>query len=263
MTVTTTPRLEGSPNFRDVGGLRGLDGRAVKTGRVYRSGNFSRITAADVEALRRLSLRTIVDLRSEMEVQMYPSALPANAEVAVINLVTNPYANAGAADYKKILADDPTPRGALKTVDATYSLLPPACGPALRLVAECVLDGRAPVVFHCSHGRDRTGLVSMVLQHLLGVSRKDIVANFVESNARIDLEAAVALSRKVFIKEYGIEFDDKTLRTMNQALAPSVEVAFATMEQLYGSVEDYAVAFGITRQQQQALRDALLEGDTA
>jgi protein-tyrosine phosphatase len=259
MTEKSALRLQGSPNFRDLGGYRGHGENTVKRHHLFRTGNFAHVTPEDVETLRRIPLRTVIDLRSAMEIQLYPSILPADLGIALVNAETNPYANAGAQEYKKILADDPTPRGALKTIAATYGLLPQACGPAIKVVVDCVINGGTPVAFHCSNGRDRTGVISMMLLYMLGVSREDIVANYVESNSRIDLEAAINLSRTVFIKEYGVEFDYETLRTMNQALAPNVDIAFATMDRLYGSAQGYLEAFGVTTQQQEALRNAMLE----
>ena len=59
--------LQGAPNARDLGGLRTADGRTVRPGLLLRSGELSRLTATDAEALQRLNLKTVVDFRTERE----------------------------------------------------------------------------------------------------------------------------------------------------------------------------------------------------
>ena len=125
---------------------------------------------------------------------------------------------------------------------------------------DCVVEGCAPVAFHCSNGRDRTGVISMLLLHALGVSREDIVSDYLESNVRIDLEAAIRLSLEMFAKEYGVEFDYETLYTMNQALTQNVDITFAIIDKVYGSTQKYLQAFGITPALQETFREKMLEG---
>ena len=60
-------RLFGSPNFRDVGGYQTKDGRFVRRGMVFRSGDSARLLDADAEALRALGIQLIIDMRSEKE----------------------------------------------------------------------------------------------------------------------------------------------------------------------------------------------------
>ena len=99
----------------------------------------------------------------------------------------------------------------------------------------------------------------MMLLHMLGVSREDIVGDYLESNARIDIEAAIRLSLAMFAKEYGVEFDYETLHTMNQALEPNVDITFDTIDRQYGSVSGYLESFGITTALREAFRGKMLE----
>lgn len=258
--MTAMPvRLEGAPNFRDLGGRATADGRRVAQRRVFRSGNLSRLTAADFELLRGIPLRTIVELRSSAETALYPFRLPESLGAALVEAGVNPYTHAEAGGYKQLLIDDPSPAGAMRTMAATYRLLPKVCGPAIKAVVDRLLVADGALSFNCSNGRDRTGVVSMMLLHILGVPRDGIVADYLESNARIDLEAAIELSRVVFMQEYGIEFDYQTLRTMNQALEQNVDIAFDAIAETYGSVDAYLDAAGVDAATRQALRTKLLE----
>lgn len=252
-------RLEGAPNFRDLGGRETADGRRITTRRVFRSGSLARLTEADVEILNAIPLRTVIDLRAAMETQLYPSRWPAAFAPALVEAGINPYTHPDGAGYKQILVDDPSLSGARKTITATYQLLPKVCGAAVKTVVDYLLADAAPLAFNCTNGRDRTGVVSMLLLHILGVPREGIIADYVESNVRIDLEAAIELSRTVFVKEYGIEFDYDTLRTMNLALEQNVDITFATMTDAHGSVDAYLDSVGVGAAKRGALREKLLE----
>jgi protein tyrosine/serine phosphatase len=59
--------LVGQNNFRDLGGYRAADGRGVKWGQLYRSGELSELEDDDVERLTELGIRSVVDLRSQTE----------------------------------------------------------------------------------------------------------------------------------------------------------------------------------------------------
>lgn len=60
--------LEGQPNFRDLGGYQTVDGRTMRTGLVFRSGELPRTTDADLETLKKLGVRTVVNFLTEGEI---------------------------------------------------------------------------------------------------------------------------------------------------------------------------------------------------
>jgi protein-tyrosine phosphatase len=251
--------LEGALNFRDVGGRLSGSGRKVRQHLVFRSNNLAHLTLADLDKVHLLAPQTVVDLRGTNELQMFPSRWPAALETKWINISIDPTLRSGTVDYKQILLDEPTPAGAMKAMDATYRILPDVCGPALKIIVDLVLAQKTPVVFHCSNGRDRTGVISMFLLDALGVSREEILADYLETNLRLDLEAAIKLASMVFTKEMNFEFDYATLRTLNQALPQNVGIAFDTINKTYGSPQRYLEAFDINLAQQEALRATMLE----
>jgi protein-tyrosine phosphatase len=256
---TTDIHLDGAPNFRDVGGYKTRSGQRVRKGIVFRSSNLAKLTDDDLGIMRKLAVRAILDMRNPFELSTYPTRWPEELDTERIVLSINPVAPAGKPDYKQVLLDNPTPEGAISAIGVTYIALPDACGPALKLTADLIVAGKTPLVFHCSNGRDRTGLIAMAILDLLGVAHDDIRAHHAESNTRIDLEGAIKLSSVVFSNEWGADFDDDTLRTLNQALPQSVTVAFDAINETHGSTQGYFAAFGVDAAQQAALRNVLLE----
>jgi len=76
-TVVSRIHLEGQPNFRDLGGYETDDGRRVKTGEIYRSGELSHLTDEDIAALEGLQIRTVVNLLLPEEIEKNgPDRLP-------------------------------------------------------------------------------------------------------------------------------------------------------------------------------------------
>ena len=87
--------MEGTPNCRDFGGYPTTDGRQVRWGYLYRSGQLSALTEADVSLLANLELDLICDFRREDEQETEPSLLPASKPPRIASLPIVPGSNAG------------------------------------------------------------------------------------------------------------------------------------------------------------------------
>ncbi|HEY1135749.1 MAG TPA: tyrosine-protein phosphatase [Nocardioides sp.] len=149
--------LPGSFNVRDLGGLPTSDGRQVRTGRLVRSDYPG--FAADPAAVRRLGLRTVVDLRfpaeSDAECVVWEDHAVTYHQVPVVARD----ADSWHAGYSAFLVHRPD-----RVVEAVRILMESAHHPAL---------------FHCAAGKDRTGVIAALLLGALGVDRAEIVADYV------------------------------------------------------------------------------------
>ena len=180
--------LEGSFNFRDLGGYRLADGRSTRWGRLYRADALHELTAADVVHLGDLGLRTIVDLRTERELARTGRGPLESEDVAFRHL----------AVVKEGVAGEGTPD---RTADGEAMAAPAPAGDDLAerylwylevgrgaLVEALTLmgaDGHYPLVFHCAAGKDRTGVLAALVLEILGVGRDDIVADYVITAERL------------------------------------------------------------------------------
>ena len=172
--------LEGCVNFRDLGGYRTGDGRTVKWRRLFRSDSPSSLTGADVQTVTgSLGLVSVVDLRS----------------------------NAGTTsnDGRGLLAESGIGYHQFPFLEAR-GLLPPTSGEEVEkrltdmyqwilmnagaLVAQAFATLAQPVnhpaLFHCSAGKDRTGVLAATTLDVLGVAREQIVEDFLATNEVID-----------------------------------------------------------------------------
>ena len=154
-------KLVGQNNFRDLGGYEAADGRRVKWRHLYRSGELTELSDADIERLAELGLRTVVDLRGEAEAKKKgPDRLPPGASLTSITIepgdlspILGPAFATG--DFSVV------PEDLLRRINREYvqswrhklgALLHVAADPANR-----------PLVFHCSHGKDRAGIGAAIL----------------------------------------------------------------------------------------------------
>jgi protein-tyrosine phosphatase len=162
--------LENSFNFRDVGDLPTVDGRRVRTGMVFRADGLNRLDDADVAALAPIGLRTVVDLRTNPERDDHgvaPEALGATVYHLPVIEVLWPHDGADEAHPVDYLVD--------RYLEMTTGVGAFAISGVLRLLSQ-VDPEHCPAVFHCSAGKDRTGVVAAILLSVLGV-HDDLIAD--------------------------------------------------------------------------------------
>jgi protein tyrosine/serine phosphatase len=161
-------RLEGCFNARDLGGLRTADGRVTRTGAIVRADALDDLTAAGWAALHAHGVRTIIDLRNAAERK--PDACPRPGDLTTVAVALD--------------GDDPA-------FWAYWGNGPRFCTPiyyrphldrfpelSAAVVAAIARAGPGGVLFHCVAGRDRTGMVAMLVLALAGVSAEDIAWDY-------------------------------------------------------------------------------------
>lgn len=166
--------LAGATNFRDLGGYSGLDGRSVRWRRLFRSDHLAELTPEDRAALAALGLGTAIDFRGEHERAAMPYALPG---VRLMPLSIEP----SVVQRMDQMAAAGRPRDAAMAADAMRDLYVRLVDDAPHRFAALfshLLQTDAPVVFHCTAGKDRTGMAAALLLLALGVHPDDVMADF-------------------------------------------------------------------------------------
>ncbi|WP_428313018.1 tyrosine-protein phosphatase [Hydrocarboniphaga sp.] len=176
------PKLTAAPNFRDLGGLRAVDGRRVRSGVIYRCEALDRLGDPDLEVLHSLGIELICDLRSPGERQRAPNRLPAGNGATL--LTADDDRDPGAADIRRALLrrPDETHEQARAYMIGTYRGFPRAFAATLRSLFDHLLNERGPLLIHCAAGKDRTGFVCAMILHALGVARQTIEADYMLSD---------------------------------------------------------------------------------
>ena len=249
--------LQGSFNFRDLGGYPGRGGRLTRWGRLYRADALHELTAADVAHLRHLGLRTIVDLRTERELArsgrgpLEPEGVAFHHLAVVQEGVRGDGTSDRAAVGEAVAA--PAPAGDDLAERYLWYL---DVGRASLVEALTILGGEEhyPLVFHCAAGKDRTGVLAALILSILGVGRDVIVADYV-----------ITAERLRFIMERWLA-DPEFAERMAKVPATRFSVEALTMEgfldQLqirYGGAREWALDAGIPAEVLDRMDDLLLE----
>ncbi|GAB7181719.1 tyrosine-protein phosphatase [Kitasatospora sp. Ki12] len=163
--------IPGVRNFRDAGGIG-----ALRRGVLYRSGSLHTLTEEGARRLKDLGLRTVIDLRSAFELEVWPDQRH-GLDHETLHLPTLP------ADRDNL--DRPWPEDQA----SLYPFMAETAGPSLAAVMRRLAEPQSSAVLvHCAVGKDRTGLTVAVLQTLLGASEADITADFLLSNIGLGLD---------------------------------------------------------------------------
>jgi protein-tyrosine phosphatase len=244
--------LEGATNFRDLGGYRTHAGNCLACGKIYRAGALNRLTDEDLDRLQALGIRLFCDLRSFPEVNAQPDRLPAQARYL----------------HLPVFGRDPIGRWRVlfqrHRLDLLFEQLysrsiidqgAPVLGDLLRLAAD---PANLPLVFHCTSGKDRTGLAAALLLHICGVPRPTIVADYTLTNHSID--RFMAEIREAFAWVPALPgFRLEQLYPLFSARAELIERAFAHIETRYGSLDAYLLGpVGLREAEIAAIRGNLL-----
>lgn len=232
-------------NFRDLGGYRTADGRTVRWGRLYRSDSLAKLRGRDWDSFLTLGVRTVIDLRYPWEVEA-KGRVPEHESLTYHNLSVEhrPYNQAEidpALDPWRYLAD----RYAEVALDGVKELRQ-----ALEVIAA---ESSGPLVFHCASGKDRTGLLAVLVLTLLGVPEEEIVADF----------ALTELATDRLVADWSAANGGRAPRWPGYGRAPAevIRLVLADLAANHGSVDRYATdRLGVDDELRAALRRQLLDG---
>lgn len=244
--------LEGGVNFRDLGGYRTADGRVTKWEVLYRAGSPAGLTAKDQAELARRGIRTVCDLRASEERKAEPNPyVAANSDVTYW---TRDYA-ADAGDLMKVLGGpDASAEKSRAAMIAVYRALPEQQAPAFRQMFAYLADGKVPLAFNCSAGKDRTGTAAALVLTLLGVPRETVVADYALSDDLVDYMAKLSQGPKDGPYAALARLPREVVAPLMASDPAYIGAALDAMAAKHGSVDAYiARELGVTPAMKQAI----------
>jgi protein-tyrosine phosphatase len=169
--------LQGASNFRDLGGYRTVDGRSVRWRQLFRSNHLGHLTETDVAIVRGLKLRSAFDFRG---IEERKAAICALEEVEVHSLPIEP--TVVATLRARLAAGSLSAAVALEIMRESYRDYVRSNTHRFRALFAHLLDDRAPLVIHCTAGKDRTGFACALMLHTLGVPDDVIAEDYLLTN---------------------------------------------------------------------------------
>lgn len=238
--------LEAVHNFRDLGGYPARDGSVTRWQRMYRADGLHRLTAGDIETVRALGLHTVVDLRSNAEIEKW-GTFP--HEVIQLNFTHHPVID---QTWELDSQAERTDHDFL--VWAYEQMLEVGSARFATAIEELARPGALPAVFHCAAGKDRTGLLAAMVLESLGVPRTVVLADY-------ELTVQGMVRMRSWLVRHHPEAAASLAETPSaflMALPAALGDVLDGLAVRHGSVEQYVKSIGVSDAALQSLADQLL-----
>jgi protein-tyrosine phosphatase len=238
--------LEGSFNFRDLGGYPTREGASVRWRRMFRADGLQSLTSTDVTHLQdELRLSAVIDLRSTSELTNDGRGLLAETRIAFHHV---PFFDGSRSEQQQMPAD-------LTLAQMYIGMIERASEPiarAIRVLSET--EPGASAVYHCAAGKDRTGVLSAILLSLLGVDEELIVADYALSQDSMDK----VIERLDSLRGYDDMWQELPPETLH-ARPETMRGLLDQMNERWGGVEGYVRGISIGDRELNRLRERSLE----
>ena len=249
----------GGNNFRELGGYLADEGKHVKWGQIYRGIPTGKLTGeADRRLLDSLGLRLILDLRSSGEAKKEPDYVPDGARlVQICGLCAEDGVEIAFApgDIEKLMQ---TAEEGESISQRLYRRMLTG-NKAFKELFRALEAGETPILFHCSAGKDRTGVAAMLILLALGASDEVICADFEQTNAcrKAEIDAVLAEHAAEIAADPACRVRYYAMAGVDPAAAPFV---LDTIRRKFGSAENYLeTEYGLTPARLMRLRRMYLE----
>lgn len=252
-------KLKYVKNFRDLGGVKTVDGRTVKQKMLYRGATLKKLTEKDIKLLKdEYKLSTIIDLRTKKEAEEQP-----DISVEGVNYIHMPVlteAAVGVSHEKKVHSF------------SSLKLMPPMQDMYVNMVKGETLnnvvnimkkvlslkDEEYAVLFHCTVGKDRTGILAALILSFLGVDRDTIVCDYLISNRFTRTKAFF-----VYVLLLIIKFNHKFAKKIRFSLLAKqifIDAALDTLEHDFGSMKTFfQTKLAYTPEEEEKIKERFLE----
>ncbi|NIF04335.1 tyrosine-protein phosphatase [Chryseobacterium sp. Tr-659] len=225
-------------NFRTLGNIKNTEGRTLKEGKFYRSAHLHKLKRKSFNTIERLGIKEIIDLRNSKEINQKPDQIPAEITYKKYSafedegdqlaqakkMVLKGKVNASDADkrmidfYREYVTENP---GTIKTI-----------------VSE-ILESNQPVLYHCTAGKDRTGIITALILTILKFDKETIYNDYLLSNNyRKDLvQKRLNLANNLHFLYP--KMDLKVLEKLSWVEKRYLDAAFDEINKKYGSTDVY------------------------
>lgn len=254
MPAAVTVILEGATNTRDIGGMAvggavggssatatggSAGGRLVRTGALYRSGRLSGLTDGDLDELASRGIRCVVDFRADDEVRRDPSRLPPTVSSVVRIPMADRHQN-NQSQLERIVSGDIT-RVTTDELTALYvGMLDDYAARFAEFVEVAADVDHWPLLYHCTAGKDRTGIATALLLSAVGVGRDDVLDEYDLTNTQHSARRVAELRAELEAANVDIDAVMPLLTAPREVLAGALDYLDGT----FGGAAGYLVDAG-------------------
>lgn len=225
-------------NFRTVGNIKNSEGKTLKEGKFYRSGHLHKLKKKSFKELESLGIKEIIDLRNAKEISDKPDQLPAD----IVYKKYSAFEDKGdqLTQAKKLVL-----KGKVNGSDADKRMLDfyreyvTENPETIKKIITEILESEQPVLYHCTAGKDRTGITTALILTILKFDKETIYNDYLLSNN---------YRKKLIFKRFKLannlhflypKMDVKVLEKLSWVETEYLDAAFDEINNKYGSVDTY------------------------
>lgn len=225
-------------NFWDIGGLKTKDGKTVRLGKIYRSGNLAELDEDEFAKFSATRIAHVYDLRTNHEIKGKEDHLPPNVQYLHTPTVAD---NEGeiAQLKKKVINGEISEAMAKDMTTRFYEDAVSVNVNALRDIIKGITDSDEPVLYHCSAGKDRTGIVSALILSILNVDREMIVNEYLLSNYYRNARTEKTLGKAKMGKIIKRKMDLQAVEVLTTVEEGFINATFDTIDKKYGGMDSF------------------------
>jgi len=249
--------LQGTPNFRDLGGYEAGDGRRLKWGKLYRSSKLSSLTDLDVRYVRRLGLTLICDFRQVLEQELEPTLISGEGSPLLASLPVTPGSSHNFLEnlHNGIIAVSDA-AGFMEEINRDFVV---SQLPRYAEMFQLLLAGDQQLLIHCASGKDRTGFGAALILDVLGVDEEAIVHDYLLTNQYLPLDQEIERLSRAFSDHTGAAVSREVLRPMLEVRPEYIRACFDEIRKRYESKEHfYESALSLDQERIEQLRERYL-----
>lgn len=262
MTTNRLLPIKNGRNFRDLGGYRTMDGHTVKWHRLIRSGHLNTLDQPDLDLLASLNITLDVDFRAPGEIKVQPDHVPVTATYHQLSVFQTDRTDASHSqeEIEAEFSDDP--QAGYHHMLQVYREMVTAskAKAAYQHFFDLLLDSdpESAVLFHCTAGKDRTGMGAILLLSALNVDRQTSINDYLLTN-QVNQALLDGVVKKITQAGKSPAFAQNTLSLMS--VSPDyIGTALQIIDHDYGSIHHYLRAYlGITPQNMRDLQKRYLD----
>ena len=244
-------KLQGAINFRDIGGYKTKDGKEVKWGKIFRSAEINRLTATDLEKLASLKIHYVLDFRGPAEVAAGADKIP-NTAIRI----SLPAGSEEVGDKSKMFKSMTTSTVGDSIMLPFYSNID-AFPKRYKPMFEALLNNSndSALVYHCTAGKDRTGIATALILYALGVDEQTIKNDYLATNYY--RQSDNVRMRKMLMDNYHLK--EAVVDDVLGVKEIYLKATFDAIQNKYGSVDKFLQSeMGLNKSNLKKLRQKFL-----
>lgn len=225
-------------NFRTIGNIKNIEGRILKESKFYRSAHLHQLKNKSIKEFQKLGIKEIIDLRNSKEISQKPDVIPQNID----------YKNYSAFEDEGDQLDQAKKlvlKGKVKGSDAdqrmldfykTYSTENPEI---IKKIIHEILDSESPVLYHCTAGKDRTGIITALILTILKFDRETIENDYLLSNNYRKQLVQKRLRLANNLHFLYPKMDLNVIEKLSWVEKDYLHASFSEIDKKYGSIDIY------------------------